>query len=150
MGRGSRRRSVSTRRQRGQGSNRSSWMGKDERGCRARCIWFPAFLTSFFANPNKTRGRDSIDMKRVCRSNRPLPRDGSSPYSIGRVDGTLRRSIASATNSLEKYSQMATGPYRQQALKAVRRKGESALFREERRSESWLGRVRRGRSALWM
>ena len=66
-------------------------------------------LTSFFANLNRSRGRASIDMKRVCHSDRPLPREDSSPYSIGRVDGGFRRPIASAIDSLEIYSQMTLG-----------------------------------------
>ena len=64
-------------------------------------------LTSFFANLNRSRGRASIDMKHVCHSDRPLPREDSSPYSIGRVDGGFRKSIAS-TDSLGNYSQMTT------------------------------------------
>ena len=67
---------------------------------------FPlAFLNSFFANMNQ---RASIDMKHVRRSDL-LPSEGSSPYSIGKVDDGFRKSIASATDSLGKYSQMTTG-----------------------------------------
>ena len=63
---------------------------------------FPlAFLTSFFANMNQ---RTSIDMKHVRRSDLPLPSEGSSPYSIGKVDSVFRKSIASASDSLGKYS----------------------------------------------
>ena len=40
--------------------------------------------------------------------------------------------------------------HRQHALKVVRRKGESKPLRRERRSESWLSRMRRGRCALWI
>ena len=70
---------------------------------------FPlAFLSSFFANLNQPRGHASIDSKRVRLSDRPLPREYSSPYSIGRVDGGFRKSIALATNSLGKYYQMTT------------------------------------------
>ena len=54
-------------------------------GCRGRCIWF-AFLTSFSAN---------LGQKHIRRSDCPLPRKGSSHYSIGRVDysqiATLKR-----------------------------------------------------------
>jgi len=54
---------------------------------------FPiAFLTCFFANLNQSRGRVSIDMNYVRRSDRPLPREELSPYSIGRVDGGFRKS----------------------------------------------------------
>jgi len=41
--------------------------------------------------------------------NRPLPRENFLPYSVGKVDGGFRKFIASATDSLAKYSQMATG-----------------------------------------
>ena len=34
----------------------------------------PAFLSSFFANLNQSRGRASIDMKHVRHSDRPFPR----------------------------------------------------------------------------
>ena len=85
-------------------------------------------LTSFFANLNRSRGRASIDMKRVCHSDRPLPREDSSPYSIGRVDGSFRKSIAS-TDSLGNYSQMTTG-----SISSTRSKS----FTEERRNEPWL------------
>jgi hypothetical protein len=61
---------------------------------------FPlAFLTSFSANLNQ---RASIDTRHVCRSDCPLPREDSSPYSIGRVDGGFPKSIASAIDSLGK------------------------------------------------
>ena len=63
---------------------------------------FPlAFLASFFVNLNQ---RASIDMKHVRRSDLLLPSEGSSPYSIGKVDSVFCKSIASASDSLGKYS----------------------------------------------
>jgi len=71
---------------------------------------FPvAFLNSLFANLNQRRGRASIGMKHVRRSNHPLFRKCTSPYFIGRVDGSFRKSITSETDSPIKYTQMTTG-----------------------------------------
>ena len=76
---------------------------------------FPfAFLTSFFANLNQ---RPSIDMKDARRSDRPLPGEDFSPYSIGRVDGGSRKFIVSATGCLGKYFQMTAGSVSQHTLK---------------------------------
>ena len=58
---------------------------------------FPlAFLTSFFADLNQ---RTSSFMKHLHRSDLPLPREDSSPYSIGKVDVSFCEFIASATDS---------------------------------------------------
>ena len=59
-------------------------------------------------NLNQSRDHASIDMKRVHLSDRP-PSGKSSPYFIGRVDGSFRTSIASATDSMRKYYHMTTG-----------------------------------------
>ena len=60
---------------------------------------------------------------------------GKTPRSTYRKsDGSFCKPIASATDSLGKYSHITTAPYRQQAMKAVRRKGESKLMREEEKS----------------
>ena len=48
-------------------------------------------------------------MEHVRRSDLPLPREDSLPYYIGKVGRGFRKSIASATDALVKYSQMTTG-----------------------------------------
>ena len=64
------------------------------------CIWFPTrFLNFFLCKLNQSRGRASIDMKHVHLTDPPLPREDSSPYSIGSGDGDFRKSITSANDS---------------------------------------------------
>ena len=71
---------------------------KDERG--AGCIWCPTrFLNSFLYKPESR-----FFMKHISHSNLPLPREDSSPYSIGKVDGGFINSMVSAIIFLGKYS----------------------------------------------
>ena len=99
----------------------------------------PASLTSFFAKLNQSRGHASIGMKHVRRSARPLPRTHTSPYSIGRVDGGFRKSIASATDSLGKSSQMTTGSVSSTRSEGCPKEGRiKADYREEEKRR--LGR----------
>ena len=112
---------------------------------------FPlAFLTSFFANPNQSRGRASVDMKHVHLSDPPPSRQQSSPYSIGRVNGDFRIFIASATDSMGKYYRMTTGSVSSTPPEGRAEEGRTKSRIEGRRSEGWLGSMRRGRCALWM
>ena len=61
----------------------------------ATCIWFPTcFLNFLLCKPQPT-----YFMKNVCCSDIPLPREASSPYSIGKVDVSFCKFIASATDS---------------------------------------------------
>ena len=101
---------------------------------------FPlASLTSFFAKLNQSRGHASIDMKHVRRSGRPLPRKHSSSYSIGRVDGGFRKSIASATDSSRKSYQMTTGSVSSTRSEGCAKEGRiEADYREEEKHR--LGR----------
>ena len=107
----------------------------------AGCIWFPTRFLNFFlfAKLNQSQGHASIDMKHVRRSGRPLPRKHSSPYSIGRVDGGFRKSIASATDSLGKPSQMTTGSVSSTRPEGCAKEGRiKADYREEEKRR--LGR----------
>jgi len=73
--------------------------------------------------------------------NRPLPRENFLPYSVGKVDGGFRKSIALATDFLGKYSQMTTDSASPTRSEGCAEEGHIKPV-EERGSE--------GAGALWM
>ena len=88
---------------------------------------------------NQSQGHASIDMKHVRRSGRPLPRTHSSSYSMARVNGGFRKSIASATDSLVKSSQMTNGSVSSTRSEGCAKEGRiKADYREEEKRR--LGR----------